>query len=478
LDSYLLPEFVKSLNGLDHFDTESFIRVHALGEQPVSVHMNTVKPVLTDGGWPSDFIHPPFELAGKVPWAADSYYLSQRPSFTLDPLFHAGTYYVQEASGMFLSFVLSQITDLTKKMKVLDLCAAPGGKSTLIQSLISPESLLVSNEVIKTRVPVLTQNMIKWGRSNGIVSNNDPSHFKELPGFFDIVVIDAPCSGSGLYRKDPEAAASWTPDLVNLCSQRQQRILADAWSCLKEGGYLIYSTCSYSKEENEDVLDVHMQQYEVASVPLFPDRAWNIVETISEKSGAFGYRFYPDKVTGEGFFISVLQKTHTGLEETLKNYSSRKSMKSGPGGRSGKNPLRVSRSASLLLNPWIQAEQLELITIGESIHAMTPGLLHDLELLKNNLYLKKAGIRVGKEGENEWIPDHELALADFLNKDCPTLNISKSDALLFLKGESFEAGVSGKGWHVVCYRNQRLGWVKLLERRMNNYYPKSWRIRQ
>jgi 16S rRNA C967 or C1407 C5-methylase (RsmB/RsmF family)/NOL1/NOP2/fmu family ribosome biogenesis protein len=478
LNSYLLPEFIKSLNRLDHFDAESFLRVHSLDEQPVSVHMNAGKPILVSGDWPSDFTNPPFELAGKVPWAPDAYYLSQRPSFTLDPLFHAGTYYVQEASGMFLAFALKQITDLTKKLKVLDLCAAPGGKSTLIQSLISSESLLVSNEVIKTRVPVLTQNMIKWGRSNGIVSNNDPSHFKQIPGFFDILVIDAPCSGSGLYRKDPEAAASWTPELVNLCGLRQQRILADAWSSLKEGGYMIYSTCSYSKEENEDIVDMHLQQHACASVALFPDPAWNIVETISDKAGAFGYRFYPDKVSGEGFFLSVLQKKQPDQNPDLNNYTSRRSMKNGQANKSGKNPARISRSAELLITPWIQTDKLELITIGDSIHALNPGLMHDLELLKNNLYLKKAGIRVGKEGENEWIPDHELALADFLNRDCPTLNISKSDARLFLRGESFEPGVSKKGWHVISYRDQRLGWVKLLERRMNNYYPKSWRIRQ
>src|ERR1700704_5008433 len=206
---------------MDHFDPDAFQRIHDSGEQLVSVHMNVEKPILCNGIWSTEKTDPPFELAGKVPWASDAYYLKSRPSFTMDPLFHAGAYYVQEASGMFVSFALKHIADPGQKLKVLDLCAAPGGKSTLIQSLISPESLLLSNEVIKSRVPVLTQNITKWGRANGMVSNNDPSHFKRIPGFFDIMLIDAPCSGSGLYRKDPGAAFSWSMELVKLCSQRQ-----------------------------------------------------------------------------------------------------------------------------------------------------------------------------------------------------------------------------------------------------------------
>ncbi len=211
--------------------------------------------------------------------------------------------------------------DPGQKLRVLDLCAAPGGKSTVIQSLISPESLLLSNEVIKSRVPILTQNITKWGRANGLVSNNDPSHFRRIPGFFDIMLIDAPCSGSGLYRKDPEAAASWSAELVRLCSQRQQRILSDAWECLKEDGFLIYSTCSYSKEENEDILDFLFNQYACETVALTPDPQWNIVETRSDLKGALGYRFYPDKLSGEGFFLSVLQKKQTSASEKLNRYS-------------------------------------------------------------------------------------------------------------------------------------------------------------
>jgi 16S rRNA C967 or C1407 C5-methylase (RsmB/RsmF family)/NOL1/NOP2/fmu family ribosome biogenesis protein len=478
LASYLPLEFISSLKNLEHFDPEAFLRVHESGEQLVSVHMNSEKPILQNGEWPISFIESPFEMAGKVPWAPDAYYLSSRPAFTLDPLFHAGTYYVQEASGMFVAFAFKQVTDLTQKLKVLDLCAAPGGKSTLIQSLISPDSLLVSNEVIKTRVPVLTQNLTKWGRANSIVSNNDPAHFKQVPDFFDIMLVDAPCSGSGLYRKDREAASSWSMDLVKLCGQRQRRILADAWDCLKEDGFLIYSTCSYSKEENEDILDILFNQYSCESIALTPDPAWNIVETISNQAGAFGYRFYPDKVSGEGFFLAVIQKKQPVDSLKSNKYSALYPSKCSHANKSNKNPARISKSAEQKIQQWMKTDALEYIPIGDCIHALAPGLANDLELLKNNLYLKKAGIRVGKAGENEWIPDHELALANFLKNDSPTIVISKSDALHFLRGEPFEADIQEKGWNMASYMGQRLGWVKLLDRRMNNYYPKSWRIRQ
>jgi 16S rRNA C967 or C1407 C5-methylase (RsmB/RsmF family)/NOL1/NOP2/fmu family ribosome biogenesis protein len=471
LASYLPSEFISSLIKLEHFDPDAFQSVHEPGEQLVSVHMNPGKPLLKDGGWPEDMADPPFEISGRVPWAPDAYYLSSRPSFTLDPLFHAGAYYVQEASGMFLAYALKQTVDLSQKLRVLDLCAAPGGKSTLIQSLISPDSLLLSNEVIKSRVPVLNQNMTKWGLVNGIISNNDPAHFKQVPGFFDLMLIDAPCSGSGLFRKDPEAAKLWSPELVKLCSQRQQRILTDAWNGLKENGFLVYSTCSYSKEENEDILDMIFRLYPCQSIALYPDPAWNIVETISDQAGARGYRFYPDKILGEGFFLAVIQKKQSVVSLTKdKNFVS--------GKKTNRKADPISRSATLQLNEWIKEGSISYLTVGESVHALPAGLLNDFDLLRNKLYLKKAGIRVGKEGGNEWIPDHELALANFLKDDSPSVNVEKSDAIRFLRGETFDAGNREKGWRTVCYLGHRMGWVKQLDNRMNNYYPKSWRIRQ
>jgi 16S rRNA C967 or C1407 C5-methylase (RsmB/RsmF family)/NOL1/NOP2/fmu family ribosome biogenesis protein len=459
LTTYLPEALIRSLSKLDHFDAKAFRSVHDSGEQMVSIHLNSAKPAELS-----------FQVTGGVPWAPDAFYLKSRPSFTLDPFFNAGAYYVQEASGMFLSFAIKQITDLSKKLRILDLCAAPGGKSTLIQSLISPESLLVSNEVIKSRIPVLHQNLTKWGRLNGFISQEDPVHFKHLPGYFDMVVIDAPCSGSGLYRKDPQAASGWSQELVNLCGQRQKRIMSDAWATLKEGGFMIYSTCSYSKEENEDVLDHFFQRFDCTSISLSPNPEWQIIETLSDLKNVHGYRFYPDRVQGEGFFLSVIQKN-----EPVALYPAKRIHQNT--NHAKLHPERISKQIEKQLNNWIQEGACEYFHVGDGIHALIPGMLDEFTLLKNALYLKKAGVRVGKPVENDLIPDHELALADILNDKPVRLHLENNQALSFLRGEALEMGMGEKGWRLVCYRELGLGWVKMLDKRLNNYFPKSWRIR-
>jgi len=464
LPNQLPIALLNALEKLDHFDREAFCTIHEAGIQEVSVHMNVDKLSLSGDKWPDQISNPPFEISGKVPWAEEAYYLSARPSFTMDPLFHAGTYYVQEASGMFLAYAINKTTNISTHLKILDLCAAPGGKSTIVQSLISKNSLLVSNEVIKTRVPVLYQNMTKWGLINGIISNNDPSHFRKLPGFFDIVIVDAPCSGSGLFRKDPEAALAWSPDSVNVCSHRQQRILGDIWDCLKEDGLLIYSTCSYSKEENEDIVDMLCKQYPCESIDLNPDPEWNIIETKSDQSAAFGYRFYPYKLKGEGFFLSVIRKKQSAGSV----YSS----------KSSRFQNRLDKKTEIQIKPWIYENALDFVQIGDQIHAMPQGMHNDFEILKESLYLKKAGIRLGKPGDKEWIPDHELALSTILNNNYPSIDLSEEDALRYLRSETLEIIQKYKGWHVIRFQKQRIGWVKLLGNRINNYYPKSWRIRR
>jgi NOL1/NOP2/sun family putative RNA methylase len=296
----LLPgALLQSLQHAPGFDEKAFTALHQSVDQVTSIRINKIK----NGQWTTGN-----EQYEPVPWSSTGYYLSQRPSFTLDPLFHAGAYYVQEASSMFLEQALKQSVDLSKPLKVLDLCAAPGGKSTLIQSLISKESLLVSNELIKSRVNVLSENITKWGADNVIVTNNDPQHFQRLQNYFDVIVVDAPCSGSGLFRKDPEAIKEWSENNVEHCCHRQKRILADVFPALKEGGVLIYSTCSYSIEEDEAIGDWMFEQLALGGLQLAIDDNWKIVKTVSEKNKISGYRFYPDKLKGEGFFICVLRK--------------------------------------------------------------------------------------------------------------------------------------------------------------------------
>ncbi|HSZ26177.1 MAG TPA: RsmB/NOP family class I SAM-dependent RNA methyltransferase, partial [Cytophagaceae bacterium] len=242
-----------------------------------------------------------------VQWSSNAYYLEERPLFTLDPLFHGGAYYVQEASSMFLEQAFTQHVDKTESLNVLDLCAAPGGKSTHLLSLMNHKSLLVSNEVIKSRAYILKENIQKWGKANVVITQSDPERFSSLKGFFDVMVIDAPCSGEGLFRKDAEAIKEWSPENVALCEARQQRIIADVWDALKPGGILIYSTCTFNTKENEDNLDWVIKNLEAETLSLELKESWGIKE-VHSSNRAIGYKFFPHKIKGEGFFIAVLRK--------------------------------------------------------------------------------------------------------------------------------------------------------------------------
>src|ERR1700722_18668753 len=364
---------------------------------------------------------------------------------------------------MFLEEVLKQTVDLTKPLRVLDLCAAPGGKSTLIQSLIAPKSLLVCNEVIKSRVNILSENIIKWGADNVIVTNNDPKDFSRVEDYFDAIVIDAPCSGSGLFRKEPDAINEWSEENVNLCNQRQQRIIADAMLALKQNGVLIYSTCSYSKEEDEDILDWMMAEFALNSIRLKRDENWNIVETISEKTNGYGYRFYPDKLKGEGFFIAAVQKkdgSNFYFPNTKKN-----------------NAEKLTKNEEAVVRKWISNNaDVVFFKKNELVYAFPSNLMDDFIFLQSSLYIKKAGVLLGKIAHDELIPEHELALSNIINDGIQSINLSKEQALSYLRREEIKIETNLKGWCIVKYENQNLGWVKILQNRINNYYPSEWRI--
>ena len=243
---------------------EDFAAAHGVAP-PVSIRLNPRKPREQD-------------FQGPVPWSLYGRYLAQRPSFTFDPAFHAGAYYVQEASSMFLEQAFLQIGGSTEELIVLDLCAAPGGKSTHLLSLMSSDSVLVSNEVIRSRASILSENIQKWGHHNAVVTSSDPQYFTALDSLFDIVVVDAPCSGEGLFRKDPAAIGSWSPENIALCARRQQRILEDVWPAIKSGGYLIYATCTYNQQENEENLSWLLSRGDAESVAIRINPGWNVTE--------------------------------------------------------------------------------------------------------------------------------------------------------------------------------------------------------
>jgi 16S rRNA C967 or C1407 C5-methylase (RsmB/RsmF family)/NOL1/NOP2/fmu family ribosome biogenesis protein len=445
---------INSLQNVTGFNQLSFEKVHQSGEQVTSVRLNPNKK--NDGLV--------FDTDGNVPWSSNGWYLKERPSFTIDPLFHAGAYYVQEASSMFVEQALRQTVDLSVPIKILDLCAAPGGKSTLIQSLITADSLLVSNEVIKTRAGILTENITKWGAANTIVTNNDPKDFQRLENYFDVMVVDAPCSGSGLFRKDPMAIEEWSKNNVELCSQRQQRIIADILPALKPGGVLIYSTCSYSTDEDEAIADWLINDCQLSSVHLQLNADWNIVETISPLHQAYGYRFYPDQLRGEGFFIAVFRKPAAAATEHNDKI---------PKSRSEKLPAKEID----ILRPYLQnRDAFFYIKQKEEILAVPLYLQQELAIIQSALYIKKAGIKLGTIIREELIPDHELALSTLMNQQIPAVELELADALQYLRKQEIKIDAAKKGWALVTYRHLPMGWVKILPNRVNNYYPKEWRI--
>lgn len=454
-----------SLKYVKGFNKETFEAVHASGEQVTSIRLNPFKNRVTAQGFidiQAQDVLQHLPAATPVEWCNTGYYLSERPSFTFDPLFHAGCYYVQEASSMFLEQVVNTCLPDHSVMpyRVLDLCAAPGGKSTHLSTLF-PEGLVVANEVIKTRSGILVENVIKWGNDNIVVTNNDAEHFKRLQGYFDIILVDAPCSGSGMFRKDPEAITEWSLQNVDHCSKRQKRILEDVWPALKEDGILVYCTCSYSIEEDEDILDWLNDKSEIESIRIPVEKYQGIVEVNSGEGSLWGYRFYPDQIKGEGFFITCLQKKSTELE----NIPSPKKM------------AHVSvQEKSVIANILNDAAEFSYIYANDGINIIRKGWENDIGILFSALYVKKAGTHAGKVIRNELIPVHDLSMSTIISPAVPHIELDKETAIQYLRRSDIQLAESKKGWSLVCYNDVVLGWVKALPNRVNNYYPASFRI--
>ncbi len=356
---------------------------------------------------------------------------------------------------MFLEQALKQDTDLSQPMKILDLCAAPGGKSTHIQSLISKDSILVSNEPIRSRAHVLKHNIIKWGCSNTLVTQNDPADFAGLRNYFDVIVVDAPCSGSGLFRRDPETIQEWSPGHVQFCSRRQQRIIADIWPALKNEGVLIYSTCSYSKEEDEELCEWIMKEFPVIDLRLQVHDHWSVIES------SIGYRFWPYQSKGEGFFLAVFRKK--GEE----NHSYQRI----------KNKLILANTKELgLLSPWIRAGERAFIKKQNSIFAWPENGVSDLALLSLGLRIIYAGVSIGEPLKGKLLPDHALAMSTILSDRVNRIALQRNEAIQYLQRKELRLETTGKGWQLVTYSDFPLGWVNVLPNRVNNYYPQALRI--
>jgi 16S rRNA C967 or C1407 C5-methylase (RsmB/RsmF family)/NOL1/NOP2/fmu family ribosome biogenesis protein len=393
------------------------------------------------------------QLEKQVPWCEHAFYLKDRPKYTLDPLFHAGCYYPQEAGSMFLDVVLKQL-NLPEQPICLDLCAAPGGKSTLIASFLAGKGLLVSNEVIQSRSKILKENMTKWGYTNVLVSNNDPADFERLPNFFDVLVIDAPCSGEGMFRKDPQARNEWSCENVELCAGRQKRIVMDCWDSLKENGYLIYSTCTFNASENEDNVHWFLNELDAELIEISQ-------EYLQVGRGGIGVYALPNLNDTEGFYLAVFRK-----KSASKN--------------SAKRHKKVGLSTvkdTTFLEKWINLNEVTVLSWNEHYFAIPSSLQDEFAVLQQHLRIVKMGTELGDVVKKGLLPNEALALnPSLLHAAIQRIELTLDQALHYLKGETFSLDAP-IGTHLVCHQGNPLGWIKHLGNRFNNLYPKEWRIR-
>ncbi len=440
-------EFIKRIRSQNHIDPSSLLR--SLEEPaPVSIKIN-----------PGKWNKVPAGSEG-VPWCRTGYYLETRPSFTLDPLFHAGCYFPREASGMFLEQVFEQVVRQVGNIRILDLCAAPGGKSTHLSDLIGRDSVLISNEVIKSRAMVLSETVTKWGKGNVVVTQNDPAVFGRLAGYFDIIVIDAPCSGEGMFR-DITAVDQWSPGNAKLCQERQRRIIGDVWPALKENGLLIYSTCTFNPGENEENIKWLTGNNRAGCLRL-DIKSFTGIEEI-DYYGIYGYGFYPGKIRGEGFFISVVRKDETaGLPRVM---------------TSVKNEFKADKVELAVCHNWINSSPERILKRGEDIISL-PLAADEFIFLYRNLNIISGGTKIAARKKNDFLPSPGLALSQEIRRDAfPGTEIDYRTALAFLRRDNIIINDLPSGWNILSFKGVNLGFVKNIGKRVNNYFPVEWRIR-
>ena len=408
----------------------------------------------------------------RVVWCSNGHYLAQRPLFTLDPLFHAGAYYVQDASSMFSEVAMKAIMEDAAwdegKLRLLDLCAAPGGKSTHILSLLGENSLLVSNEVIKSRSVVLADNIAKWGSHNVVVSNNDPRDFKSLSEYFNIIFVDAPCSGEGMFRKEPETVNEWSMANVELCAARQRRILQDIWPALAPGGYLVYSTCTFNHFENDGNLEFLINEMGAEPVDV-AGFAGNSEYGNILKTSHGGFQFVPGMVEGEGQFFAIVKKS------TLCGEKSRFRI---PGMKPSGNLLKKF--------PYLPLQEYDFELKGDMVKAYPKGLANEIRFLETKLKIVSSGVAAAIQKGRDFIPHADLALSEAfsemisqgkLPEGINAVEVSRDDALKFLAKEPLVLPGAPSGYILLIYKGVGLGFVKNLGNRTNNLLPMARRIR-
>lgn len=434
--------FVKSLqSALPEEDVKSLLQ--ALQQPaPVSIRVNARKTNLKPAP------------AARIPWCENGYYLPERPLFAADPAFHAGHYYVQEASSMVVGGIVKELLSaLPAEAVVLDLCAAPGGKSTHVASVLREGDLLVANEVIGTRTPILAENLCKWGAANHIVTKADASRFGKSNVQFDIVVADLPCSGEGMFRKDPVAINEWSENNVKLCAERQQRIVTDIWPAIAPGGCLIYSTCTFNSAENEENVS---KLSETLGADIVNPRFLGKEAFYCLQDGM--YRALPHTTIGEGFFVAVMQKTQ----------------------ESDNPPKRIkSRKTSAMVSLSGLPADLQMLETREGLWGMRvsdAGMWQHLLDALPGVYA--AGTPLGQVFHGKWKPDTAVALLEgFETNLWPELSLTDAEVMAFLRREALPNPERKEGLHRVIWNGVSMGFVNANRHQWNNLWPMEWRLR-
>lgn len=431
----------------------------AEGEPCVSVRLNPSRGV-SEADLPAE--------AEAVPWCRRGFYLADRPRFTFDPLLHQGGYYVQEASSMFHSHVAEVLCRrMYSPLRVLDSCAAPGGKTTAVLDTLPEGSVMVANEYVPSRAAVLRENIIKWGSPSTIVTRGDTEAFRKLKNSFDLIIADVPCSGEGMMRKDPEAVAQWSEGLVRECAERQWMIVSNLWPALKPGGCLIYSTCTFNRTENEEMIARIIGELGAESVALDIDPAWNIAPGIDTPHHC--YRFMPDRLRGEGLFVAVVRKEGEWHPD------------SAPAARSSKSkskPSPLLKDAAAWLSPeW--SGKMDLYAEDDRISAFPTAHSDLLKKVKRELDVIHEGVLLATVKGRDLIPSQSLALSHALSPSAfPVCTVDRTQALAYLSGEALTLpDDTPRGFVLLEYSGRPLGFVKNLGRRSNNLYPAPWRIK-
>ncbi len=417
---------------------------------PASIRLNPLKPTN---------IYPDAE---PIPWNEHGRYLHPRPAYVFDPLYHAGTYYAQEASSMFFGSLIAENFDGV----ALDMCAAPGGKSSLLLSMMGPNGVLVSNELVGQRALVLRENLTKWGSHQALITCSRPEKFLSGTLKFDLILLDAPCSGEGMMRKDDAARTQWSQKLVENCAAIQRQLLDTAHYLLADGGTLIYSTCTFAPEENQMQMANFIKSHPEYQTPVnnrLPD-GWG-VKTVEINADSAGYAMMPHLTMGEGLFVCALKK-----EGEL------------PAGKIAKPPSAIrplKKEEVSATGEFVNRRGIDMAFVNakQQVELLSPKIASILTQLPREATVISSGILAGSFNRNHFLPDHHLAMSKFLNEQSQVQEMDLSAALHFLARETVATDFAS-GLVLASFKGQPIGWGKAVNGRLNNRYPQEWRIRK